>query len=333
MIFFEEDVEFQVDDITLAGTLSIPKKAGKSPAVILLSGYGPCACDFEERGMKKFRIISSYLVNNGIAVLRYDDRGSGDSSPVNWHQFTFNDLSDEVLAALRLLQKYKEIDASQIGLLGHSLGAAIAPLAASRFEEIAFIVLLRGYGLKGIKTGTITRKSLGQLLGETDKETEKGVKLVKHIFQVIISKEGWEEVNSLVHEEINSNFNNLSEEQRTVFKTVDNYLKSTYEGFLLSEGNTPMYRSFLEYDPSSSLQQTSCPVLLLFGELDVIHPPNQHMDNMLKALKSRNINNFNFEVFSQTDHEFTTLDSMKKKEFTPRLLPTICDWILKTYVK
>ena len=76
-LFFEEDVQFQVDDITLAGTLSIPKKTGKSPAVILLSGYGPCTRDFEEKGLKKFRIISSYLANNGIAVLRYDDRGAG----------------------------------------------------------------------------------------------------------------------------------------------------------------------------------------------------------------------------------------------------------------
>lgn len=301
--------------------------------MILLSGYGPCTRDFEERGLKKFRIISSYLANNGIAVLRYDDRGAGDSSPVDWSQFTFNDLSDEVLAALQLLQKYKEIDLNQIGLLGYSLGTAIAPLAASISKEITFIVLLGGYGLIGSKTGVITRKYLGHLLGETDKEFEKGVKLVERIFKVILSEEGWEEVNSLVHGEINSNFDKLSEEKQSEFKTVDTYLKSTYEGFLLSEGNTPMYRSFLGYNPSSSLLKTFYPVLLLFGELDVIHPPDQHMDNMMKALKNGGNNNINIEIFPKTDHEFTTLDSMKKKEFTPRLLQTICDWILKTCVK
>lgn len=98
-LFFEEEIQFQVDDITLVGTLSIPKKTGKSPAVILLSGWGPCTRDYEERELKKFRIISSYLANNGIAVLRYDDRGAGDSSQVDWSQFTYNDLSDDVLAA------------------------------------------------------------------------------------------------------------------------------------------------------------------------------------------------------------------------------------------
>lgn len=210
------------------------------------------------------------------------------------------------------------------------MGAAIAPLTASRSEEIAFIVLLGGYGLIGTQTGVITRKYLGQRLGETEKESEKGIRLVERIFQIILSEEGWNEVNSLIHEEMKNNFTNLSKEQQSVFETVDNYLTFTYEGFLLSEGSTPMYRFFLDYNPSSSLLKTTCPVLLLFGELDVIHPPDHHMDNMVQALKNGGNNNINIEVFPQTDHEFTTLESMKKKEFTPRLLHTVRDWILQT---
>ncbi|UCG00357.1 MAG: hypothetical protein JSW11_11980 [Candidatus Heimdallarchaeota archaeon] len=102
-LFSEEEVNFQVDDITLTGTLSIPQKTGKFQAVILLSGYGLCLRDYEERGLKKFRIISSYLANHGIAVLRYDDRGTGNSSPVDWSQFTFYDLADEAIAAVKSL--------------------------------------------------------------------------------------------------------------------------------------------------------------------------------------------------------------------------------------
>ncbi|MFX0182909.1 MAG: alpha/beta hydrolase family protein, partial [Candidatus Hodarchaeota archaeon] len=105
-LFSEEEIQFQVDDITLAGTLSIPKKTAKTPAVILLSGYGPHSRDHEEQGINKFRIISSHLAQNGIAVLRYDDRGAGNSSPVIWSQYTYNDLSNEVLAAIKLLQNH-----------------------------------------------------------------------------------------------------------------------------------------------------------------------------------------------------------------------------------
>ncbi len=328
-LFSEEEVHFQVDDITLAGTLSIPQKTRKSPAVILLSGYGPCLRDYEERGLKKFRIISSYLANNGIAVFRYDDRGAGNSSPVDWSQFTIYDFSDEVLAAVKFLQQHEQIDSNQIGLVGHSLGAAIAPLAASRSEEIAFIVVLGGYGLIGSETGAITRKYLGRLLGETEEETEEGVKFVKSIFQVLLSGEGWEEVCSVILEKMTLKFDSLAEDQQAVYMTVENYLNSTYEGFLLSQGNTPMYRSFLQYDPSSSFLKVSCPVLLLFGELDVVHPPDQHMNAMTNALRNGGNNSVSIEIFSKTDHEFTNADSMKKKDFTPKLLPTIIDWIVK----
>ncbi|MFX0185960.1 MAG: hypothetical protein ACFE95_22980 [Candidatus Hodarchaeota archaeon] len=158
------------------------------------------------------------------------------------------------------------------------LGAAIAPLTASRLKEVKFVILFGGYGLIGSKKGTITRKYLGQALGETENESEEGVKFVKRIFEVIQSEEGWEEICSEIHEKMNSSFKKLPKDQQNTFQTADNYLKSTYEGFLLSEGNTPMYRSFLQYYPSSSLLKTSCPALLLFGELDVIHPGTQNLN-------------------------------------------------------
>lgn len=328
-LFYERDVNFQVGDVNLAGTLSIPRKTDKTPAVILLSGYGPCTRDYEEREMKKFRVISSYLANNGIAVLRYDDRGAGDSSKVNWSHFTFNDLSDEVLAAFKLLQSYEEINSNKIGLLGHSLGAAIAPLAASKTEEIAFIVLLGGHGLPGTQTGAITRKNIGQMIGETIEETKKGVKLVERIYQLIQSEEGWENIKTVIYEEMNSMFSNFPDEKQNMFKNYDNYLESTYEGFLLSNGNTPMFKSFLRYNPNSSLSKIKCPALLLFGGMDILHPPDQHMDTMVKALKTCGNKNITVKLFPQVDHEFTTVESRKKKDFTSELLPTISSWIMR----
>lgn len=88
---------------------------------------------------------------------------------------------------MRFLQKRKEIDSNRIGLLGHILGAAIAPLAASTSEAIAFIVVLGGHGLIGSETGKISRRYIGRALGETEEETEEGLNLVNSIFQVLIS--------------------------------------------------------------------------------------------------------------------------------------------------
>ncbi|PWI46523.1 hypothetical protein CEE45_16360 [Candidatus Heimdallarchaeota archaeon B3_Heim] len=327
LLFTEEEIHFQIDEISLSGTLTIPHKREKSPVVILLSGYGPCKRDFEGQGLKKFRIISSHLAENGIASLRYDDRGAGNSSPVIWSDYTFNDLAKEVLAIIKVLQKHRKTYSTQIGLLGHSLGAAIAPLVASHSKEVKFLVLLGGHGLIGTKTAATTRKYLGRILGETDKESEEGVKLVEKLFKVILAEGEWEEVCLLVQEKITGKFLNLPDESKQMFKTLDNYLNSTYEGFLITDGNTPMYRSFLKYDPSISLSKTTCPSLLLFGELDIIHPPDQHMDVMLKALKHGDNNDVTVKVFPQTNHEFTTSNSLKRKEFTPNFLQVIINWI------
>jgi pimeloyl-ACP methyl ester carboxylesterase len=269
------------------------------------------------------------LANNGIVVLRFDDRGAGESTPVDWTQFTFHDLSEDALAAIQLLKNYEEVNSEQIGLIGHSLGAAIAPIAASKSEEVAFLVLLGGHGLIGNKTGVVTTKYLGKAFGKTGEEIDENIKLVEHMFQIILAEEGWEEMKIFTYEKIKSNFEKLPEFQKTSIKTIDAYLESTYEGFLLSQGNTPMYRSFLKYDPSSSLSKTFCPVLLLFGDEDILHPPDYHKDIMLTNLRISGNNNINFEVFFGVDHEFTSEESRTKKEFIPELLPTICDWILK----
>jgi len=332
-MFSEEEVQFQDGDITLAGTLAIPQKVTKTPAVVLLSGYGPHNRDSDEQEFSKFRVISSHLVKQGIAVLRYDDRGAGNSSPVTWSDYTFHDLSNEALAAIDFLCTREEIDSSRIGLLGDSLGAAIAPLAASRSKEVSFVVLLGGHGQVGSETGAITRKYIGRQSGETEKELEKGEERVKTLFEAILTGEGWKQASSRVREEMVSNFLNLPDDRQKLFKTAESYLKNTYEGFLLARGYTPMYRSFLRYDPALSLEKVFCPSLLLFAELDIFHPPEHHKDVMIEALKKGENKEIISKVFLRTDHEFTTTNAMKKKEFIAGFLSTISDWILDTCVK
>ena len=72
-----EEVTFSNGDIKFAGTLTIPKTEGKHPAVVMITGSGPQNRDEELVGFRPFKIIADYLTRNGIAVLRYDDRGVG----------------------------------------------------------------------------------------------------------------------------------------------------------------------------------------------------------------------------------------------------------------
>lgn len=143
--YHDEEVTFTNSKagIKLAGTLTLPNKSGKFPAVVLISGSGPQNRDEEVFGHKPFLVLADYLTRNGIAVLRFDDRGvnlsEGDHSTA-----TSADFATDVESAVAYLKTRSEIDHKKIGLMGHSEGGLIAPMVAAKDKSIAFIVLLAG---------------------------------------------------------------------------------------------------------------------------------------------------------------------------------------------
>src|SRR5579872_4459872 len=119
-----EEVIFsnQVDNITIAGTLTLPDKKGPFPVVLLISGMGPNDRDYTMMGHKLFLVLSDYLTNAGIAVLRVDKRGVGKSTGMFDASVTSKDLARDVLTGIAYLKTRKEIDPRKIGLIGHSEG-------------------------------------------------------------------------------------------------------------------------------------------------------------------------------------------------------------------
>ena len=106
----EEKVSFNNDqaDITLAGTLTFPKSKGPYPAVILISGSGPQDRDETIYGHRPFLVLADYLSRHGIAVLRYDDRGEGQSTG-DFAASTIEDFATDVEAALDYLKSNNQI--------------------------------------------------------------------------------------------------------------------------------------------------------------------------------------------------------------------------------
>jgi alpha/beta superfamily hydrolase len=129
--YYSEDVRFvnSSANISLAGTLTLPSAKGTYPAVILISGSGPQTRDGEFAGHKQFLVLADYLTRNGIAVLRYDDRGFGQSTG-NFENGTSLDFSHDVESAIEYLKTRDEITKGKVGLIGHSDGAMIAPMVA-----------------------------------------------------------------------------------------------------------------------------------------------------------------------------------------------------------
>ncbi|MDF1663537.1 MAG: alpha/beta hydrolase, partial [Planctomycetota bacterium] len=148
--FLPQGTRGQGDRVTLSGTLTIPKGKGPFPAVVLVSGSGPNDRDETLMMHKPFLVLSDYLTRRGIAVLRYDDRGVYKSTG-NHNTATSKDFAEDAVAAIHFLKTRGELNQKQLGIIGHSEGGMIAPMAAVDCADIAFIVLLAGPGVNGIE--------------------------------------------------------------------------------------------------------------------------------------------------------------------------------------
>ncbi len=133
---------------TLAGTLTLPKGASKTKpvgAIVTITGSGQ-----EDRdsaiglvGYRPFRQIADSLARNGIATLRMDDRGTGESGGT-FKGSTSEDFGEDARAGLAYLRTRPEIRADRLGVLGHSEGAVITPMVAVKEPKLRAIVLLAG---------------------------------------------------------------------------------------------------------------------------------------------------------------------------------------------
>ena len=132
------------DGITLSGTLSIPESPKKPAVVVLVAGVGPYDRDcIQMNGQKMFLTIAQYFTKSGIAVLRYDKRGMGKSGGIFDTASTF-DFAHDVLAAVQFLKQRSDIDAQNIGLVGHSEGGLISFIVASQSPHVAFMISMAG---------------------------------------------------------------------------------------------------------------------------------------------------------------------------------------------
>ncbi|HET7732223.1 MAG TPA: alpha/beta hydrolase, partial [Paludibacter sp.] len=184
--YYSEEVTFEnkKDSITLAGTLTLPKKVGKFPVVVLISGSGPQNRDEELMGHKPFLVLSDYLTHNGIGVLRFDDRGTN-ASKGNFAKATTNDFAGDVEAAVNYLKTRKDIDNKRIGLIGHSEGGIIAPIVAVNCKDVKYIVLMAGTAIPGSELLLRQQELIGRASGMTEEALKTTAELNTRIYKLV----------------------------------------------------------------------------------------------------------------------------------------------------
>jgi pimeloyl-ACP methyl ester carboxylesterase len=318
----EEGVRYDNPDgsATLAGTLTLPRAGHPVPAVILISGGGPQNRDGLMLGHRPFKVMADHLTRQGIAVLRVDDRGVGGSTG-DRSRATTADYAGDVLAGVEFLKGRKEIDPTKIGLIGHSEGGTIAPIAASRSGDVAFIVMMAAVGLPGDQYNIQFEESIARSSGLSEEVIASKRAIQESVFAVLKK----DEPDSILRVELSDLLAGLEPPlpEARIPSTVDWYL-------------SPWFRFTILYDPAPTLRRVKCPVLAIYGEKDVQVPPDRNAEGIEAALKKGRNKDYQVEVLPGLNHLFQTAETGAPAEYSkieetlsPVVLERIATWILE----
>lgn len=313
-------------------TLTLPGVDKDYPAVILISGSGQQDRDETIFDHKPFLVIADYLTRNGIAVLRVDDRGIGQTTG-DVTNATSSDFAKDVMVGIDYLKTQTGIDSKRIGLIGHSEGGLIAPIVASESKDVAFIVSMAGLGIKGselmIRQVTDSYKKVGI--------DEDGLKRIADLrSQMFLLSEQHSDINNF----------------KSAFKLfMTDWISKQPETFLLKTGYkgpsaekiidmqatsifSPWMRYLAKYDPATTLTKVTIPVLAINGSQDSQVISKDNLEGFRKYLKQAGNKNFKVMEFPGLNHLFQHASTGDVGEYAAieetisvEVLKVITEWI------
>ena len=328
--YYSEDITFENKKvgINLAGTLTLPNKEGVFPVVILISGSGPQNRDEELLGHKPVLVLSDFLTKNGIAVLRYDDRGIA-MSKGDFKTATSADFATDVESAIAYLKTRKEINKNKIGLIGHSEGGLIAPMVASKSKDVAFIVLLAGTGIQGDSLLLLQKKLIEEASGVSKEDIQKGQSSNRKVFDIVNKSISLEQLNSDLTIYFKQILKDNPNTQKPAEMSDDDFVK-----LQVKQIASPWMQYFIKYNPAPALEKVKCPVLAVNGEKDLQVPPKENLEAIKKALTKGgnksvttkelpNLNHLFQECKTGSPDEYATIE----QTFSPNALTEILKWL------
>ncbi len=331
----EETVTFEnkTAGIRLAGTLTMPQESGQYPAVVLVSGSGPQDRDESLMGHKPFHVIADYLTRRGVVVLRFDDRGVGESTG-DFSSATSRDFATDAASAVAFLKTHADVDADRIGLVGHSEGGLIAPIVEAELDAgLAHFVMLSGPGVDGGTILTSQSEAMHKAMGSSPEEMARAKKVVLRMVQAIANNATDEEIEELIEELIEEELKNAAAESPDKDEEAKK-MEADMVRKQLTMMNSPWFRFFVSYDPVPNLEKVTCPVLALNGSNDLQVLPELNLPVIEKALSEGGNQDFACIEMPGLNHLFQESKTGSPTEyqlitetFSPKALKLIADWV------
>lgn len=314
------DVEFtnSFDGTTLAGTVTTPRGKGRFPAVILVTGSGPQDRDETIEGHRPFKVIADYLTKRGIVVLRYDERGVGQSTG-NYTKSTIGDFSKDAIAAIDFLRGQSKVNPKKIGIVGHSEGALIAKLiAGQQSAELNFIALLAGPAIPIDSLMVLQAYEIGRLGGMNERQLQQAKVINRKNFAIVKSELGDEHAYRQLLANMSSIIPEPTQAQKNEFRMMV----------------MPSYRYFMRIDPVPFISKIKIPVFAAFGTKDIQVPFAANMESLTDNLPPNRQNRL--QVYEGLNHLFQNARTGAISEyaeleetFDTDVMRDLADWILR----
>jgi hypothetical protein len=304
--------------VTLRGTLTLPDTTAPVPGVVLVAGSGPSDRNASIMGHKPFLVLADALTRRGYAVLRFDERGVGQSTGTQ-EGATSADLATDVAAAVDALAQRATIASDRIGIIGHSEGGLIAPIVATQTDQVSFLVLLAAPGLPGdaILADQLDRRIRRQGANRRIRALQRGTQ--RHIFDVLQQDADSATIARQLRK-IMIQSRGISGEQmieREIQRLMD-----------------PWLRFFISHDPRETLRNVDVPVLALAGAKDQQVAPDTNQTAIAEALDADQNPAVTVRTLDGLNHLFQTAETGAPSEygrieetFDPMALDLIADWL------
>ena len=314
VLFQREQVRFANNDVSLSGILFRPIVDARVPYVVLIHGSGDV-----DQNSAYYHSLGYALAKNGIGVLLYDKRGCGGSGG-NWKVASMRELAGDAVAAMGYLHSRDDIKTSKVGFLGTSQGGWITAIAANTSRHCDFAVLNVGPSVSVFHQDIDRVKYSMKSDGLTQTIIDSAVEYTRLYFRYARSASA------------------------TEWKILTTYAEAIRNRDWAEYVNIPKDQNDFEwwrnndYDPAADLERMPCPVLSIFGELDVLVPPAENaarMDSLLGVSRSPHT----IEIIPRVGHDELTFQGLNGNDWhwpdvywqwrkrPPMIIETVVKWI------
>lgn len=310
-----EEVAFdnaEASGVRLAGTLTLPQGSGPFPAAILITGSGAQDRDETVFGHKPFAVWADALTRRGIAVLRYDDRGTAGSTG-DFATATSADFATDADAAFAFLAARPDIDAARIGLIGHSEGGAIAPLVAQEGVPVAWIVMIAGPAVPGGDILSEQQRLLATAMGAGPEAVAAGNVSHRAVMALVAA---------------HADDGEATQREVTAWLVAQG-MPQAAAAQSAAGVSTPWFRWFIAHDPAPALSSFHGPLLALYGGKDLQVPADQNAP-VLERLKPDaevvilpDLNHLMQPATTGLPNEYAGIETT----VDPQVLSTVVDWV------